>query len=234
MYCTAHRSGNVLDQSHKIYLHEIEGITGSSQISNRERPQTKLRKHQHQQNITDEMVTEINTNDVLCGRGGATNNHDGNRRFRSTVTEHQPEYLEARKKDKAVIARRIVRIIRERGGRFLRRDENTGEWIDVGDRKAVEKTSQALREGLEVRQHTIGNGSTKKSRRNSESSFDTEERDHKIHRVEHLAPESPALVSDFGSFHFLPELDDELAIMPQFIFHTPQATFADCDNLIAL
>jgi hypothetical protein len=181
------------------------------------------------------MTTDINTNDVLCGRGGATNNHDGNRRFRSTVTEYQPEYLEARKKDKAVIARRIVRIIRERGGRFLRRDDSTGQWIDVGDKKAVEKTSQALREGLDVRQHTVGSGSTKKApRRLSESSVDTEVPNHKRRRVEQFAPESPALVSDFGSFHLLPELEDEMAIMPQFIFHTPPATFADCDNLIAL
>jgi hypothetical protein len=31
-------------------------------------------------------------------------------------------------------------------GRFLRRDEKTGKWYDIGDKKAAEKASQALRE----------------------------------------------------------------------------------------
>lgn len=31
-------------------------------------------------------------------------------------------------------------------GRFLRKDDKTGKWIDIGDKKAAEKTSQALRE----------------------------------------------------------------------------------------
>jgi hypothetical protein len=31
-------------------------------------------------------------------------------------------------------------------GRFLRKDEKSGRWIDIGDKKAAEKTSQALRE----------------------------------------------------------------------------------------
>jgi hypothetical protein len=39
---------------------------------------------------------------------------------------------------------------REQGGRFLRRT-NDGLWTEVGNKKATEKTSQALREGLDVR-----------------------------------------------------------------------------------
>ena len=31
-------------------------------------------------------------------------------------------------------------------GRFLKKDEKSGKWIDIGDKKAAEKTSQALRE----------------------------------------------------------------------------------------
>jgi len=42
----------------------------------------------------------------------------------------------------------IVRAIRngDPPGRFLRKDEKAGKWIDIGDKKAAEKTSQALRE----------------------------------------------------------------------------------------
>jgi len=41
----------------------------------------------------------------------------------------------------------IVNAVRELGGRFLEVDERTGRYTDIGDKKATEKTSQALREG---------------------------------------------------------------------------------------
>jgi hypothetical protein len=46
------------------------------------------------------------------------------------------------------VARVIVRAIRtgDPPGRFLRKDDKTGKWVDIGDKKAAEKTSQALRE----------------------------------------------------------------------------------------
>jgi hypothetical protein len=42
----------------------------------------------------------------------------------------------------------IVTAIRKIGGRFLEYDEQTRTYYDVGDNKACEKTSQALREGM--------------------------------------------------------------------------------------
>eukprot|EP00529_Nitzschia_sp_RCC80_P018256 CAMPEP_0113451492 /NCGR_PEP_ID=MMETSP0014_2-20120614/6365_1 /TAXON_ID=2857 /ORGANISM="Nitzschia sp." /LENGTH=837 /DNA_ID=CAMNT_0000342847 /DNA_START=1116 /DNA_END=3629 /DNA_ORIENTATION=+ /assembly_acc=CAM_ASM_000159 len=94
---------------------------------------------------------DVNSYDVLCGRGGGTNSQIGNRRFRKLVQEFQPIYLLARRKEKPLLARTIVLIIRKRGGRFLKKDDETGELFEVGDLKAEAKTSQALREGLDVR-----------------------------------------------------------------------------------
>lgn len=61
---------------------------------------------------------------------------------------HRPDYVRAPKIQKPSVARVIVRAIRngDPPGRFLRKDEKTGKWIDIGDKKAAEKTSQALRE----------------------------------------------------------------------------------------
>jgi hypothetical protein len=101
-----------------------------------------------------DIVSTIVEHDVLLGRGGETNSHVGNRHFRRIVFEHQAEYLAARKKEKAIIARRIVDIIKSNGGRFLKKDANHF-WVDAGLRKAVSKTSQALREGLDVRNHCV-------------------------------------------------------------------------------
>lgn len=93
---------------------------------------------------------QISHNDVLCGRGGLTNHHPGNVFFRRLVRMKQEAYLLATKREKAGVAREIVDVIRNLSppGRFLKKDQqNPGVWVEIGDRKAREKTSQALREG---------------------------------------------------------------------------------------
>jgi len=77
-----------------------------------------------------------------------TNHHKGNKRFRDIVALHRPDYVRAPKIQKPSVARVIVRAIRngDPPGRFLKKDATTGKWFDIGDKKAAEKTSQALRE----------------------------------------------------------------------------------------
>mmetsp|Transcript_27557 Transcript_27557/g.64606 ORF Transcript_27557/g.64606 Transcript_27557/m.64606 type:complete len:672 (+) Transcript_27557:462-2477(+) len=94
----------------------------------------------------------VQPNDVLCGRGGETNHHPGNVRYRSLVKAYQKLYLLAKRRDKPKIAQCIVVSVRGVNGRFLKRmkDSKLGGslvWVDVGNVKAREKTSQALREG---------------------------------------------------------------------------------------
>lgn len=92
-------------------------------------------------------VAEPSPNDVLCGRGGSINSHAGNERFRQLVEKRKRVYLTARfKREKRLIASSIVQEIRAEKGRFLSRDATTGLWKDIGDEKARDKTSQALRE----------------------------------------------------------------------------------------
>eukprot|EP00587_Corethron_hystrix_P000757 CAMPEP_0113306466 /NCGR_PEP_ID=MMETSP0010_2-20120614/5704_1 /TAXON_ID=216773 ORGANISM="Corethron hystrix, Strain 308" /NCGR_SAMPLE_ID=MMETSP0010_2 /ASSEMBLY_ACC=CAM_ASM_000155 /LENGTH=556 /DNA_ID=CAMNT_0000161135 /DNA_START=362 /DNA_END=2032 /DNA_ORIENTATION=- /assembly_acc=CAM_ASM_000155 len=88
-------------------------------------------------------------NDVLCGRGGGTNNHSGNERFRLLVASKKRQYLQSSKRDKPTVSKEIVAEIRtlNPSGRFLTKNNKTGLWDDIGDKKAREKTSQALREG---------------------------------------------------------------------------------------
>lgn len=116
--------------------------------------------------LKESNTATIRENDVLLGRGGQTNKHVGNKRFRSIVVDHQGEYLNARKKDKVLIARKIVAIIRQNGGRFLKQGI-FAQWEEVTDERAQAKTSQALREGLDVRYQTQKNSKT--TRTDSES-----------------------------------------------------------------
>jgi len=91
-------------------------------------------------------------NDVMCGRGGGTNNHIGNVRFRQLVQGHKLRYLAAPKIDKPRVAREVVQIWRslDPPGRFLTKTKvdngDSSPWHDVGDKKAREKASQCLRE----------------------------------------------------------------------------------------
>jgi hypothetical protein len=91
-----------------------------------------------------------NENDVLCGRGGSINSHLGNEKFRTFVEKRKRVYLTARfKREKRLIASSIVTEIRNMDppGRFLAKTGGkNGYWYDIGDEKARDKTSQALRE----------------------------------------------------------------------------------------
>jgi hypothetical protein len=68
------------------------------------------------------------------GRGHITNNHKGNRRFRDLVALHRADYVAAPKIQKPAVARILVKAIRNGNppGRFLRKDDDTGHWYDVG------------------------------------------------------------------------------------------------------
>lgn len=93
-------------------------------------------------------IKEPHQNDVMYGRGGGTNHHPGNKIYRKTVEDRKLDYVNSKRLDKPLVALGIIREWRAQSppGRFLKLDEKTGLWHDVGDKKAREKTSQALRE----------------------------------------------------------------------------------------
>lgn len=92
-------------------------------------------------------ITDPRDTDVLCGRGGAALRHPGNQTYRRLVNLNKGLYITCLKTEKLKISRSIVAAIREQNGRFLEKDAAKGSWFDIGDKKAIEKTSQALREG---------------------------------------------------------------------------------------
>jgi hypothetical protein len=83
--------------------------------------------------------------------GGATNSHSGNRAFRALVKDHQKRYLQAKKRDKPSVASIVVELIRNKGGRFLRRYDTNHHgqvlWVDIGDERAREKTCRKFING---------------------------------------------------------------------------------------
>ena len=85
--------------------------------------------------------------DILCGRGGYTNSHPGNIRYRHEVEKVKPLYFSCRtKSEKKEVSELLVAYVQDYGARFLEKDSETGGWIIASSRAARKKVSQAFRE----------------------------------------------------------------------------------------
>lgn len=90
-----------------------------------------------------------NENDVLAQRGSLANNHAGNKWYLSQKERLQPLYLAAEHKaDKRKIALELVRLVHDRGGKFLRFNKETGRWHELDSKTTLDKAGQTLREKL--------------------------------------------------------------------------------------
>lgn len=94
-------------------------------------------------------IKEPHPHDVLSGRGNFVNYHDGNEYFRKLVRKHKLEYVNCPKQQKGKFSKLIVDEIKARNppGRFLKQEKDSKLWYDIGEKKALDKTRQALREG---------------------------------------------------------------------------------------
>jgi hypothetical protein len=82
--------------------------------------------------------------DVLCGRGGLINKHPGNVVYRKVVEYNKAVYKQVPKRHRILVPQSIVQTIRNSGGRFLQSTHTS--WTEIPPHRAVQKTSQALRE----------------------------------------------------------------------------------------
>ena len=82
--------------------------------------------------------------DVLMGgRGNRNHENSGNTRLRELIQSLQERYNSASKFDKTVLAQMIVRSIQDKGGRFLKKQED--RWVEVSDDQAREKVAHSFR-----------------------------------------------------------------------------------------
>lgn len=83
--------------------------------------------------------------DVLMGRGGKSNHHKGNQRYRAEIERLQAQYKMTNDKDeKTAISEQLVAFVKSFGGDFLEKDDHG--WYIIDDVVARRKASQALRE----------------------------------------------------------------------------------------
>jgi hypothetical protein len=97
-------------------------------------------------------IQETREWDVLCGRGGRSNHHPGNKRYRQVVSEMKASYknIEA-KSAKTDLSKAILDHVYSYGGRFIKQDRATGRSYVLTATESRKKTSQALRETKELK-----------------------------------------------------------------------------------
>jgi hypothetical protein len=118
-----------------------------------------------------ELITAVNPNDVILGRGTGRSHFFGNQQFRSIVEQYQEDYVSVRgHKDekKTIIAREIIAEVHALGGRFLRQVKGSTPvagaiaeeaiWLEVEESVALEKCQQALRDYRKKKASSTENG----------------------------------------------------------------------------
>lgn len=120
--------------------------------------------------MSSSQIVHATSDDVLLGRGSALMFHMGNVKYRQFVEDHKEEYKLADQHSKQGVAKKVVAMVRESGGRFLRRvvDCDGPEetlWTAIDESTALEKVKQSLREKRKLpRTEKIKHGKQKGSR----------------------------------------------------------------------
>ena len=85
-------------------------------------------------------------NDILLGRGRPYQEYSGNLMLADLIDKERPRYQGSNRSGKTKISREVLRIIKEElHGKFLKKDETTGLWIEQSDEVAREKISHSFR-----------------------------------------------------------------------------------------
>jgi len=121
-----------------------EKIERSSQEVALQKEKKKKQQQQQQRQEDGDCKNKPKDADVLCGRGGKVNKHPGNIVYRKVVEYNKSYYQSVHKKHRILVSQSIVKAILNYGGRFM--GQKGKEWTPICFKRAVQKTSQALRE----------------------------------------------------------------------------------------
>lgn len=85
--------------------------------------------------------------DVLMGRGGNATYHPGNKRYLIAMKKRLVQYHNSERSEKTNVSQHVVDEVHAWGGRFLKKVKGSNEYVEVSDKIARTRVSQALRDG---------------------------------------------------------------------------------------
>lgn len=104
----------------------------------------KKAKTQKRGEPKEKIYVEPRSIDIISGRGGRSNNHPGNKRYREVVDEMKPAYKEGQKFEKTIKSQEVVELLLAEGRRFLKLEGD--RYFLMTKNQARRKAGQALRE----------------------------------------------------------------------------------------
>eukprot|EP00529_Nitzschia_sp_RCC80_P004320 CAMPEP_0113482538 /NCGR_PEP_ID=MMETSP0014_2-20120614/22971_1 /TAXON_ID=2857 /ORGANISM="Nitzschia sp." /LENGTH=934 /DNA_ID=CAMNT_0000376059 /DNA_START=347 /DNA_END=3151 /DNA_ORIENTATION=+ /assembly_acc=CAM_ASM_000159 len=121
---------------------EVKVKTFRSWVKARKSQEDGKKRKQQSSEGTIVLPTRV---DVLYGRGKPIQDHVGNLRYHALLEYYHSSYEDAKKFQKKQLANRIVSIVHEYGGRFLKQDSHGAGWVEVDETVACDKVSHAFR-----------------------------------------------------------------------------------------
>jgi len=92
----------------------------------------------------------VGPNDIICSRNSKVHRNPGNQRYNAIIQEHREAYQTTQSRDAKVrLTRTVLQTVQDYGGRFLKLDEDRGEWEEIDATAKREKVSHALRTALD-------------------------------------------------------------------------------------
>jgi len=120
---------------------------------------SKKQNHDNKQKQeTQQQEPGYTDKDVLFGRGGRTNRHPGNIKFRKELENIRQWYIGCKtKQEKSRISKLMIDWIHSNGGRFLVKDD-TEKWVAANSKVVRKKVNQAIRDTKSTRKDDVYNG----------------------------------------------------------------------------
>ena len=128
----------------KMVCEKIERSLQKIALERKKQLEELAQELQQEQHEDEDCENKPKDADVLCGRGGKVNKHTGNIVYRKVVEYNKSYYQSVHKKHRILVSQSIVKAILNYGGRFM--GQKGKEWTPICFKRAVQKTSQALRE----------------------------------------------------------------------------------------
>ena len=85
--------------------------------------------------------------DILMGRGGNATYHPGNKRYLFAMKKCLVQYHTSARSEKIKVSQQVIDEVHGWGGRFLKRVKGSNEYVEVSNKIARTRVSQALRDG---------------------------------------------------------------------------------------
>ena len=142
-------NGDFTRTRHLEYLHQLRQRENAKRASIHHPPSSSDdfgKKYANRKEDRPFGITTPDPNDVLLGKGKQYQGRAGNMYLSELVEKHKKEYVHAQSQiEKTCIIQLIVKLIQERRGRFLLRDNKKQYWVELPTEEAWTRVGRRFR-----------------------------------------------------------------------------------------